>query len=137
MRRLGSSTTVVLERGEVRKMAVSRKDVVATGLTILVVLTFIATHEGWGVPLIGDSHRWAAGAITLLGIGTCGQGTLGRGKATKLLAMLGVLAFVLAVLAIATGSLTPLSLLVLDIVVLWALSTARHSLHAPHAPTHA
>jgi hypothetical protein len=117
-------------------MAVSRKDVVATGLTVLVVLAFLATHEGWAVPLIGDSHRWAAGAIALLGIGTCGQGSPDGGRASKLLATLGVLALVLAVLAIATGSLTLLSLLVVDIVALWALSTTRHAIHAPHAPSH-
>src|SRR5918911_542032 len=108
-------------------MAVSRKDVVATGLTVLVVLVFLATHEGWAVPLVGDSHRWAAGAITLLGIATCGQGSPDRGRPSRLLMTLGVAAFVLAAVALATGSLTPLSLLVADIVVLWALSTIRHA----------
>jgi hypothetical protein len=34
-----------------------------------VVLVFLATHEGWNVWLIGDSHRWAAGVISVLGIG--------------------------------------------------------------------
>lgn len=46
--------------------------------------------------------------------------------------MLGTLAFVFAVLALATGSLTPLSLLVADIVLLWAVTTVRHTGHAPH-----
>jgi hypothetical protein len=50
------------------------KDVVATGLTALAVLAFLATHEGWGVWLVGDSRRWAAAAITLLGVATCGLG---------------------------------------------------------------
>jgi hypothetical protein len=92
-------------------MALSRKDAAATVLTALVVLVFVVTHEGWGVWLIGGSHRWAAGAIALLGIGTCGLGSPGRGVATKLLATLGIIALVLAVLALVTGSLTPLSLL--------------------------
>ncbi len=48
-------------------MTCGLKDVVATGLTILAVLAFLAAHEGWGVWLIGDSRRWAAAAITLLG----------------------------------------------------------------------
>jgi hypothetical protein len=34
----------------------------------------------------------------------------------------------------ATGSLTPLPLLVADIVVLWAASTWRHARHMPHSP---
>jgi hypothetical protein len=130
----GAGSRAMLAAKEVRTVTLGRKDVTATGLTLLVVLIFLATHEGWGVPLIGDSHRWAAGAITLLGIATCGQGSPGRGIATKVIATLGVLALVLAVLALATGSLTPLSLLVVDIVVLWGLSTLRHAGHAPKRP---
>src|SRR5512146_2025133 len=114
---------------EVRTMMLSRKDVAATALTALVVVTFVATHEGWNVWLVGGSHRWAAGAILILGVLTCGLGSPGRGTATKLLATLGVLALVLAVLALATGSLTPLSLLVVDISVLWVVSTLRHFGH--------
>lgn len=106
-----------------------RKDLAAAGLTALAVLTFFATHEGWNVWLVGDSHRWAAGVIFALGVLACGLGSPGRGAATRLLATLGVLAFVLAVLALVTGSLTPLSLLVVDIVLLWAASTVRHVGH--------
>lgn len=115
-------------------MLPSRKDVVATLLTVLVVLVFLATHEGWNVWLVGDSHRWAAGAIMLLGSMTCGLGSPSKGRMSKVLATLGVAALVLAVLAIATGSLTPLSLLVVDIVVLWAISTFRHARHMPPKP---
>ena len=110
------------------------KDVVATGLTLLAALAFLSTHEGWGDWIIGDSRTWAAAAITLLGIATCGLGAPSKGKATKFLATLGILAFVLAVLALATGSLTPLSLLVVDIVLLWALSTLRHMVHDVRKP---
>lgn len=115
-------------------MTLSRKDALATLLTILVVLAFLATHEGWGVPLIGNSHRWAAGAIALLGMRTCGLGSPGKGVGTKFLAILGALALALTVLALVTGSLTPLSLLVVDIVILWAASTLRHLGHRPRKP---
>ena len=115
-------------------MALGRKDAAATVLTALVVLAFLATHEGWGVPLIGDSHRWAAGAITLLGLATCALGSPGRGTATRLLATLGVAALILAVLAVVTASLTPLSLLVVVIVALWAVSTVRHVVSETHKP---
>jgi hypothetical protein len=108
-------------------MTLTRKDAGAAALTALAVLAFLATHEGWGVPLVGDSHRWAAGAILLLGSMTCGLGSPGKDAATKLLAILGATALVLGVLALATGSLTPLSLLVVDMVVLWAVSTLRHA----------
>jgi len=116
-------------------MTLTRKDAAATALTALVVLVFAATHEGWGVPLIGDSHRWAAGAISLLGMTTCSLGSPAKGAGTKLLAALGMLALPLAVLALATGSLTWLSLLVVDIVLLWLLSTFRHARHAPGKAT--
>jgi hypothetical protein len=108
-------------------MTLTRKDSAATALTALAVLVFLATHEAWGVPLVGNSHRWAAGAIFLLGSLTCGLGSPGKDRATKLLVILGVAALVLAVLAVATGSLTPLSLLLVDMVALWAVSTLRHA----------
>jgi hypothetical protein len=115
-------------------MTRARKDVSAMGLTVLVVLAFLATHEGWGVPLIGGSHRWAAGAILLLGMATCGLGSPARGTMSRFLALLGVSALLLAGVALATGSLTALSLLVAVVVALWAASTLRHSQHLPRKP---
>jgi hypothetical protein len=115
---------------KVTNMAFTRKDLVATLLTTLAVLAFAATHEGWNVWLIGGSHRWAAGAIALLGAFTCGLGSPGKDAASKALAVLGIGAGILAVLALVTGSLTPLSLLTADIVLLWVGSMIRHS-HKP------
>ena len=115
-------------------MTLTRKDIVATALTALAVLVFATTHEGWNVWLVGDSRRWAAGAIFLLGALTCGQGSPDRGIASKVCAGLGILALALAITALVTDSLTPLSLLVADIVVLWAITTLRHAFHEPHAP---
>jgi hypothetical protein len=119
------------ETEEETPMTLTRKDAAATLLTALAVLTFFATHEGWNVALVGDSHRWSAGTIMLLGVVTCGLGTPQKSSLTFLLAALGILALALGVLALATGSLTPLSLLVVDIVALWAVSTFRHVRHAP------
>jgi hypothetical protein len=115
-------------------MTLHRKDFAATLLTALAVVAFFATHEGWNVWLIGDSHRWAAGAIFALGVLTCGLGSPSKDAVTKLLAVLGTLALALALLAVVTGSLTALSLLVVDIVLLWALSTVRHAVQVPHEP---
>jgi hypothetical protein len=111
-------------------MALTRKDLGATVLTALAVLTFAATHQGWNVWLVGGSHRWAAGAILVLGAFTCGLGSPGKDAATKVLAVLGIAAGALAVLALATGSLTALSLLMVVIVLLWAASMVRHG-HQP------
>jgi hypothetical protein len=108
-------------------MSVIRRDAAAALLTALAVLTFFATHEGWGVPLVGDSRRWAAVVVLLLGVGACGRGEPQRdARSAKVPMALGVIALALGVLAIATGSLTALSLLVLDTVLLWVVATARH-----------
>jgi hypothetical protein len=114
-------------------MTLTRNDLAATVLTGLVVLTLSAAHEGWGVPLVGESRRWAARVILLLGAATCGQGSPSRGGGAKLLAALGIAALVLGVVAIVTASLAVVSLLVVDIVVLWAASTARHARRIPRA----
>ena len=113
-------------------MTLTRKDAVATGLTGLAVLAYLATHEGWNVPLIGDSHRWAAAVILGLGIATCSVGAKRMNSA--LFGVLGGTAFVFGVLALVTGSLTPLSLLVADMVVMWALTTFRHVHNPPGRP---
>jgi hypothetical protein len=112
-------------------VTITRKDLTATILTALVVLTYAATHEGWGVPLVGGSRRWATGAILVLGMLACSQGSKVERTTMTLYALLGGLALVFAVLAFWTGSLTPLSLLVVDIVLLWAASTLRHAWHPP------
>ena len=48
--------------------------------------------------------------------------------------MLGTIALVLAILAVVTASLMPLSLLIVDIVLLWAISTLRHAAHIAREP---
>jgi membrane-bound ClpP family serine protease len=101
---------------------------VATGLTGPAVFVFLATHEAWNVPLVGESNRWAAAVIMALGIGACSVGA--RRVDSALFGVLGAAAFVFGVLALVIGSLTPLSLVVTDIVVMWALTTFRHA-HTP------
>jgi hypothetical protein len=108
-------------------MTFNRRDVFATLFTAFAVLVFAATHEGWNVWLVGGSHRWAAGAITLLGVFTCGLGRPSKDALSAALAVLGIGAGVLAAFALVTGSLTPLSLLTLDILLLWAGSMIRHA----------
>ena len=115
-------------------MTLTRKDLAASGLTVVAVLVFAAAHEGWGVPLVGGSVRWAAGAVLVLGMATCSLGSPGKDRATSLLAVVGSAALVLAIVALITGSLTALSLLVVAFVLLWAISTLRHVRRAPGTP---
>ena len=67
-------------------------------------------------------------------MGTCSLGSPDRSPAAKLLGTLGAVALGLAVFALVTASTIPLALLVVDYVLLWAISTFRHSWHAPQAP---
>jgi len=115
-------------------MTLTRRDLTATVFTALAVLVFAATHQGWSVWLVGGSHRWAAGAIMLLGMGACAQGSPGKDAATWFLATLGVVALALGVVALVTGSLTALSFLALDVVVLWGVSLLRHASHGAPMP---
>jgi hypothetical protein len=122
-------------------MTLTWKDGAATLLTGVVVLVFLATHESWNVWLVGSSTRWAAVAVTLLGAATCALGSAsdevasGREASTAvtLLSAIGALSGVLAIVAIATGSLTALSLVVLAIVALWLGATLRHVSHVVRA----
>ena len=113
-------------------MTLTRRDALATSLIGLAVFVFLATHEAWNVPLVGDSHRWAAAMIMALGIAACSVGA--RRVTSALFGVLGAAAFVFGVLALITGSLTPLSLLVADMVVMWALTTFRHAHGPPGQP---
>jgi membrane-bound ClpP family serine protease len=113
-------------------MTLTRADAVATVLTGLSVLAFLATREGWNIALIGDNHRWAAAAILVLGIAACSVGA--KRVNSALFGVLGGAAFVFGALALITGSLTPLALLVADMVVMWALATFRHVHNPPGHP---
>ena len=113
-------------------MRLNVKDVAATGLTCLAVLVFTAGIQGWNVALVGDSRRWAAGAIFLLGAVTCALGRPAErgGPATRVLGGLGVLTLCLAAASLITGSTVAVALLTAAVVLLWIGATVRHAL--PH-----
>ena len=88
-------------------MTLTRKDATATVLTGLVVLTFIAAHQGWNVPLIGSSYRWAAVVVFALGAVTCGLGALRPRRRCRCCSWCSEpQRSALVVLALVTGSLT-------------------------------
>ena len=112
-------------------MRLTAKDGAATLATALAVLTFAAAHEGWNVWLVGSSHRFAAAVVGVLGIVACSLGKRVQGGAQRFFAVLGTATVALAVWATASGSLTPLSLLVAAVVVLWLGATLRHAAGPP------
>ncbi len=62
------------------------------------------------------------------------QGTRRSGTTAAILGALGGLALILAVWAMITASLTVLSLLIADIVLLWLVSTLGHARDAGQRP---
>jgi hypothetical protein len=110
-------------------MKLDRKDSAVLALAILIAGTLLTTWAGWGVPLIGDSHRWAAVAIIVLGLAAGALSSPGKDPRSYVLAGLVVAAFLFAVIALATGSLAPLVLLVVATLALIADSTGRHVRH--------
>src|SRR4249919_960626 len=88
-----------------------RRDLVATGLTALVLGVYAANAFGWSVWLVGDSVRWAAAVVLVLGIATCAFGRPAKGRADAVLAVLGFACAAFAVIAIVTASSTALAAL--------------------------
>lgn len=123
-------------------MGLTRRDALATVVTALAVLVYVANHQAWNVSLVGSSTRWAAVVVMLLGMVGCRLGAadeeMAKGKETGrliwLLSAVGTAALVFAIWAIVTASQTALALLVLSMVMLWAAATVRHASHATHRP---
>ena len=109
-------------------MKLSSKDSTIAALGVLIVGVFVVAYANWGVPLVGDSNRWAAVVIVALGLVAGYLSAPGSDTRSYLLAGLVVVAFLFAVLAIASASLTALALLVVALVALIVASTGRHAL---------
>ena len=114
-------------------MAIDRNDRRVLGLAILIAAVFVTTAAGWGVPLIGDSHRWAAAVIALPALAAGALSAPGSQPRSYVLGGLVLLTFLFAVLAFATASLASLALFVLALLLLIAASMGRHLRHEPNA----
>jgi hypothetical protein len=119
-------------------MSLTRRDAASAVLAGLVALVYLSNTHDWGVPLL-QSNRWAAGAILVLGLGTCALGRAAEDGAEPIVVALGLLgaaALALAIVALANGAQWALGLLALDTLVLWAGSTLRHATAPIHRPLH-
>lgn len=120
-------------------MYLTRRDVVGTAVTALIVLAYAANVQDWWY--LG-SNRWAA--VTMLAIGIIGCPRAARLVGEKLssppivvLGALGVVALGLGILAIVTAEQWALLALAIVVVVLWAGTTLRHAVTpAPPLPAH-
>jgi hypothetical protein len=116
-------------------MKINRTDRKVLGLAILIVGVFIMALADWGVPLIGNSNRWAATVIIVLGLAAAVLISPGSESRSYVLAGLVVVAFLAAVLVFATASTGALALLVVALLALIATSTARHLTQSAGQPT--
>ena len=114
-------------------MFLSRSDLAGTVIAGLVVLAYAANVQDWWY--LG-SNRWAA--VTMLAIGAVGCPVGARIVGENLtsppivvLGVLGITAFVVAVIAILTAAQWALLALAIALVVLWAGATLRHAVTPP------
>jgi hypothetical protein len=117
-------------------MYLTRRDLVGTMVAALVVLVYVANVQGWWY--LG-SNRWAAVTMLAIGFAGCPLGARIEGEKLSstpivLLALLGVAALTLAVIAIVTATQWALLGLVIVVVALWAGTTLRHAVTPPPRP---
>lgn len=113
-------------------MRLTRTDLTSTLATALAVAVYAATHEGWSVWLVGDDRRWAAAIIVMLGLIPFGLGLDTSDGVLRAIVYLAGAAFALAIVALVSGSLTALSLLVAAVALIWAVSLLDHRLGRRH-----
>lgn len=108
-------------------MKLSPKDSTVGALAVLIVGVFVVAYASWNVPLIGDSNRWAAVVIIALGLLAGYLASPGSEARSYLLGGLVIVAFLFAVIALASASLTALALLVVALLALIVAYTTRHA----------
>ena len=115
-------------------MRLTWKDGAGTLLVALVGVVMVATVQGWDWPLLG-SYRSAGLVVFGLGLLACPLGGSALRTAddmkdpyVRFASALGVLALVALIGVLIWGTQAWFLALVLDIAVLWAVSTIRHAL---------
>jgi len=115
-------------------MFLTRKDLIGTAVTALVLLAYIGNAQDW--LYLGD-NRWAA--VTMLAIGIVGCPLAVRLVDDDLtsppiigLGVLGAIALGLGIVAVVTAAQWALSALAIVVVMLWIGTTLRHATTPAH-----
>jgi len=110
-------------------MYLTRRDLIGTAVTALIVLAYAANVQDWWY--LGDNR---AAAVTMLVVGFVGCPLAARFEEEKLrsapflvLGALGIVAFVLGLIAIITAEQWALLALTIVVVALWVGTTLRHA----------
>jgi hypothetical protein len=120
-------------------MFLTRKDLIGTAVTALILLAYIGSAQDWWY--LGD-NRWAA--VTMLAIGIVGCPLAVRLVDEDLtsppivgLGVLGAIALGLGIVAVVTAAQWALSALAIVVVLLWIGTTLRHATTPAHPhPAH-
>lgn len=115
-------------------MALRLNDAVNTLLAALAVGVTLALTQGWSWPLLGD-YRAGIVALTLIGFAMCAVGgyswtSMKFGPYAAVAGGLGIVALGLVVYGLIAATETALVALATVIVVLWFITTLRHSVTA-------
>ncbi|HTI29872.1 MAG TPA: hypothetical protein VL687_05910 [Methylomirabilota bacterium] len=104
----------------------------ATTLLAAVVVGILAAHTAnWSVPFV-ENARWAALLIGGIGLLMCIVGgseaaIVARSTYTVVAGTLGGVALLLVIAGVVTGSSLAVTLVAVDTIVLWLVSTIRHA----------
>ena len=124
-------------------MGLTWRDAVTSVLAAAVVLIALAVTNEWGWPLLA-SYRFGSLAVGLVGFAMCITAGSGRAiesemqdRGVRVLSAFGVLALVLMVAGVISGSELLFTALVIDILGMWLMATIRHAAAGFGAPRHA
>jgi hypothetical protein len=109
-------------------MSLTWKDGITTLLALLVIGFSYLMTIGYKLPLI-SGYRWATAVLLILGIGMCALSSARpdiQSNWISLANILGVVAFILIIAGIITGSKMIFLSLSGTIVILWLVATMRH-----------
>lgn len=107
-------------------MALTWKDLVNTGLVVLIAAFSYMMVTGYKFPLI-SGYRWATLVLLVLGIGMCALSSPGTGGMLLSIAgVLGIIAFILIVAGFIFGTKIIFLTTTGVIILLWIIATARH-----------
>ena len=115
-------------------MRLTWRDAITTLLVIAVVVVYYAYVNGTDLPII-DDVRGALLVMGAAGLGTCivggSSGYVGRNSYTTLMSILGIVAFAVIAFGLITAAEWTLTVLGIDIVLMWGAALLYRLFFAP------
>ncbi len=111
-------------------MSLSIKDIIATIVTVGIAYVSYLTYQGVEFPITQNMRVWIS-IMFVAGLAVCAMtGTpvdqVKKNAMITIASVLGVLAMVIFLWGLITGSKTAVIIMGVDIIALWGVSTLRH-----------